>query len=241
MNYRQPFEGSYPITQEYGGTVTSAFHTGIDYAMPQNTPVLASEAGTVMFAGWDSTGYGYCVIIRHDDGNATLYAHLRMVAVVAGTVLTQGKQIGLSGWSGNVTGPDGKPGPDGAHLHFEARHTWNDYRSHFDPMELPLHSSIEPAAQPAPVTPTKPVLQGPEALGPDVEVVCPAGAWGWNSDFTKRSTVFPQGTKLHFTGKTTERLGYTYCECYPEPAKYWVAVNDHTTQILENVEENGDN
>ena len=56
MNYRQPFDGSYPITQGYGDTDTSAFHTGIDYACPTGTPILASEAGTVMFAGWDNTG-----------------------------------------------------------------------------------------------------------------------------------------------------------------------------------------
>ena len=227
MYYRQPFEGSYPITQNYGEAGTSAFHTGIDYACPENTPILASEAGTVMFAGWDSTGYGYCVIIQHADGNATLYAHLKMVAVKAGQKVQRSQVIGYSGTTGNSTGP---------HLHFEARKTWNDYKSHFDPMTLPLHSSIEPANNGSQPEPVKPTLKGADTLGPDVEVVAPAGAWGWNADFTRRLTAFPYGTDLHFTGKTTKRLGYQYCECYPEPVKYWVAVHDNDTQILANKE-----
>lgn len=228
MDYRQPFEGDYPITQRYGEKITNAKgHTGIDYGCPEGTPILASEAGTVKFAGWDNTGYGYCVIIQHADGNATLYAHLKMVAVKAGQKVERSQVIGYSGMTGKSTGP---------HLHFEARHTWNDYRSHFDPMELPLHSSIEAPKTDTPKPAPKPVLKGADALGHEVEVVAPAGAWGWNADFSRRLTAFPCGTDLYFTGKTTERLGYQYCECYPEPVKYWVAVNDHETQILDNQE-----
>ena len=223
MEYRQPFEGSYPITQRYGAKDTSDFHTGIDYGLPVGTPVLASEAGRVVRAGWDSTGYGYMVEILHADGNATLYAHLASIAngIFVGAKVERSQVIGYSGSTGNSTGP---------HLHFEARKTWSDYKSHFDPMSLPLHSSIEPANTP----PVEDKLKGASALGPDVEIVAPAGAWGWNMDFSKRVTVFPDGTKLHYTGKTTQRMGYTYCECYPDPVTYWVAVNDGETQILDN-------
>lgn len=221
MEYRQPFEGEYPITQKYGEKDTSVFHTGIDYACPSGTPILASEAGTVISAGWLNGGWGYAVIIQHADGNATLYAHLKMVAVKVGQHVKRSEVIGYSGSTGNSTGP---------HLHFEARHNASDYTSHFDPMSLPLHSSIENAVLPD-------HLKGAESLGPDVEIVAPAGAWGWNADFSRRVTVFPCGTKLHFTGRTAERMGYQYCQCYPEPVKYWVAVNDGETQILENVEE----
>ena len=232
MEYRQPFDGDYPITQRYGEKDTSSFHTGIDYACPPGTPILASEDGRVVKAGWDSTGYGYMVEILHPDGNATLYAHLSRIAngIYVGAKVVQSQVIGYSGSTGNSTGP---------HLHFEARKKWADYKSHFDPMNLPLHSSIEaPVAENATTTPpVSEKLKGASALGPDVEIVCPAGAWGWNIDFTKRVTVFPDGTLLHYTGKTTERMGYTYCECYPEPAKYWVAVNDGTTQILDNAHE----
>ena len=228
MDYRQPFEGDYPITQRYGEKVTnSKGHTGIDYGCPSWTPILASEAGTVMFAGLDSTGYGNTVIIEHADGNATLYAHLAVVKAFTGEQVKKSQIIGYSGSTGNSTGP---------HLHFEARHKWNDYKSHFDSMKLPLHSSIEAPKTDTPKPAPKPVLKGADALGHEVEVVAPAGAWGWNADFTRRLTAFPCGTDLYFTGKTTQRLGYTYCECYPEPVKYWVAVNDHETQILDNQE-----
>ena len=219
MDYRQPFEGDYPITQGYGEKDTSAFHTGIDYACPTDTPILASEAGTVLTAGWLNGGWGYAVIIQHSDGNATLYAHLNRIAVKVGERVKRSQVIGYSGSTGNSTGP---------HLHFEARHRATDYTSHFDPMDLPLHSSVE--------NPIEGHLHGAESLGADVVIVAPAGAWGWNADFSKRVTVFPCGTKLTFTGKVTERLGYQYCECYPEPVKYWVAVNDHDTQILDNQE-----
>ena len=228
MNYRQPFSGDYPITQRYGETDTSPFHTGIDYGCLVGTPVLASEAGTVRHAGWLYGGWGECVIIEHSDRNATLYAHLKTVCVVVGQVVQRSQLIGYSGSTGNSTGP---------HLHFEARHEWDNYKSHFDPMTLPLHSSIEPVADPAPITPTvpvKPVLKEPDQLGNAVEIVAPLGAWAWSPKFDKRQTAWPQGTKLTFTGKTTERNGYKYCECYPEPVKYWVAVHDETTQILDN-------
>ncbi|MBQ7447477.1 MAG: M23 family metallopeptidase [Eubacterium sp.] len=140
MNYRQPFRGDYIITQRYGEAITSAFHTGIDYACSESTPILASADGIVRRAAWDPYGYGFHVIIEHAAGKSTLYAHLSRIDVSAGTVLTQGKQIGLSGNSGNSTGP---------HLHFEARRQWNDSRSHFDPLLLPLMNFAD-AADPLP-------------------------------------------------------------------------------------------
>ena len=217
MYYRQPFSGEYPITQGYGETVTSSFHTGIDYGCPLNTPILASETGMVVKAGWDNTGYGNFVIILHPDGNATLYAHLNKINVTPGMIVDKGQVIGYSGSTGNSTGP---------HLHFEARHKWDDYKSHFDPMTLPLHSEIDPPAPP---------LKDADQLGQKVEVVCTAGAKAWNSTF-QHYDIFPQGTDLTYTGKTKERNGYTYCEVYPAPRLYWVAVNDGTTQILDNRE-----
>ena len=226
MDFRQPFTGSYPITQSYGDTVTSAFHTGIDYGCPEGTPILASEAGYVVFAGWDKTGYGNCVIIWHKPGVSTLYAHLSRIVVSVGEQVARSEIIGYSGNTGNSTG---------AHLHFEARTDPADYRTHFDPVKLPLKSSIEPAVGADLPEPAK--LKDASALGSDVEIVAPSGAWGWNADFSKRVTVFPDGTKLAFTGRTAEHLGYQYCEVYPEPVKYYVAVNDHVTQILDNVKE----
>lgn len=231
--YRQPFAGDYQITQPYGMIVPGVTykdrpHTGIDYGCPEGTPVLASADGVVQYCGNDPAGYGKHVIILHNDNKATLYAHLNDRNVVLKQKVKQGDVIGHSGNTGCSTGP---------HLHFEARRVWNDWRSHQDPVTfLPLHSSIEEPIETEPIPMPKPALQGADALGPDVEVVAPAGAWAWNRDFSKRMTAYPCGTKLHYTGKTTERNGYTYCECYPEPVKYWVAVNDGDTQILANQE-----
>lgn len=220
MEYRQPFDGSYPISQRYGEKDTDPTgHKGIDYACPAMTPILASESGQVIFAGWDKTGYGYCVKIRHSDGNVTLYAHLSQVVVYVGQKVVKSQVIGYSGSTGNSTGP---------HLHFEVRGP--DGKA-FDPATI-LHSTIEPSIPPS----NTHSLKGAAALGPEVKIVAPAGAWGWNADFSKRVTVFPDGTELYYTGKTMQRLGYTYCECYPEPVKYWVAVNDGETQILDNDE-----
>ena len=225
MSFRQPFEGDFPITQRYGEKITDPNgHTGIDYACPVGTPILASAEGQVMSVGWDKTGFGWHVILLHGSGVGTLYAHLALIPsnIAAGVWVKQGDVIGYSGSTGNSTGP---------HLHFEARKVWNDYKSHFDPMNLPLMSVDNNAVQ----APTRIIdLKGPGQLGEDVQIVAPAGAWGWSPNFDKRQTVFPAGTKLHFTGRTTERLGYTYCEVYPEPPKYWVAVHDGDTQILDN-------
>jgi len=224
MSYRQPFKGDYPITQTYGATDTSAFHTGIDYACPIGTPILASNDGRVVECGWDRTGYGYKVVIYHADGNGTLYAHLNSITVITGQKVAQGAVIGYSGSTGNSTGP---------HLHFEARRTWTDYKSHFDPMDLPLQSFAD-FTEPVEPKPVKPYLKEADQLGDHVMITAPLGAWAWAPDFSKRQTVYQQGTRLRFTGRTTQRLGYTYAEVYPEPVTYWVAIHDGETQILDN-------
>ena len=223
MEYRQPFEGDYGISQNFGDTETSAFHTGIDFLCPSGTPVLASEKGTVIYAGWRNGGYGYCVFIQHPDGMITIYEHLQKdIPVSVGESVRKSQVIGYSGSTGNSTGP---------HLHFEMR---DSSGKAVDPMGL-LHSSVEPslgggpAVSPAPA----PALHGADALGDKVEVICSLGAKGWNDEFT-RYEIFPRGTKLTYTGRTKEHNGYTYCQCYPEPKLFWVAVNDHETQILAN-------
>lgn len=221
MTYRQPFKGDWPISQKYGEKDTSAFHTGIDYACPAGTEILASADGQVMYAGWDTTGYGLCVIIRHTADRSTLYAHLSKIYVSKGEMILQSRVIGLSGKSGNSTGP---------HLHFEARHVWNDWTSHFDPMALPMMSVDDSVVAPEPVK----ELKGADQLGENVEIVAPSGAWAWNKNFTWRPTCYPCGTKLHYTGRTQQHNGLTYCEVYPDPVTYWVAVHDGDCQILDN-------
>ncbi len=225
LNYRQPFEGDYGISQHFGETTTDPKgHTGIDYLCPSGTPILASESGTVIHAGWKNGGYGYCVFIHHADGNMTIYEHLSPnIPVKVGQYVKRSQVIGYSASTGNSTGP---------HLHFEVHD--KDGKA-FDPVTV-LHSSIEPATGIITEPDIKPVLENADQLGDNVEVICSLGAKGWNNDFT-RFEIFPQGTKLTYTGETTDHNGYQYCLCYPEPKMYWVAVNDHIDQILAN---NGD-
>ena len=156
VQYRQPFRGEYPISQGYGVTTGTdpKGHTGIDYACPEGTPILASADGTVMAAGWDNYGFGYCVILKHEDGKATLYAHLKRIDTKLSMKVKQGEQIGLSGWTGNVD----PMGPAGSHLHFEARNNWWNYTSHQDPVTfLPLQS-VDDTISPLPSVPLHPVI-----------------------------------------------------------------------------------
>lgn len=102
---------SWPTT----GTIYNGYwsaHPGLDIAAYLGAPILAADAGYVIAAGWDNTGYGYSVVIDHSNGYQTLYAHLQAYYVDAGDNVVQGQQIGEMGISGNATGP---------HLHFEVR------------------------------------------------------------------------------------------------------------------------
>ena len=210
--YRQPFKMDWPITQKYGETYTSSFHTGIDYGCPLNTPILASADGTVVFAGWDKTGYGNMVIVQHSPDCSTLYAHLSSIHVAVGEKVRQGELLGHSGTTGNSTGP---------HLHFEARRKWNDYKSHFDPFTLPLRS-VEDNTLPS-SQPEKKLSAGP------VSVISPSGVFMHNMEFTSKQAV-PYGTKFGFTGKTIQHDGLTFCEC-----TVWIAESVGDIPLLTNV------
>ncbi|HOT43783.1 MAG TPA: M23 family metallopeptidase [Spirochaetota bacterium] len=87
------------------------FHCGIDISANVGTPVKAAASGRVIFSGWKA-GYGNCVILRHENGFITVYAHnSKNLASVDGDV-KQGEVLAYSGMTGAVTG---------AHLHFEIR------------------------------------------------------------------------------------------------------------------------
>lgn len=102
------------ITSEFGYRTIDGvrdFHTGIDIGVWYYTEVRATKGGKVIKAGWQP-GYGWSVEIQHDMGFSTLYAHLLRYYPDAGDVVEAGEVIGLSGGSGNTTGP---------HLHYEIR------------------------------------------------------------------------------------------------------------------------
>jgi murein DD-endopeptidase MepM/ murein hydrolase activator NlpD len=106
-----------------GSNWSSGYHTGVDFLAPSGTVVKAVGAGTVVTAG-NGGSYGNQVVIQHADGMYSQYAHLSSIAVSAGQTVSEGQQLGLSGATGNVTGP---------HLHFEVR-TGPDYGSDVDPL-----------------------------------------------------------------------------------------------------------
>lgn len=80
------------------------FHPGIDLAAPYETPVTATAAGIVTYAGWES-GYGKIVRIDHGHGLSTGYGHLHAFTVVVGERVNAGTRIGYEGSTGRSTGP----------------------------------------------------------------------------------------------------------------------------------------
>ncbi|MEU8893110.1 LysM peptidoglycan-binding domain-containing M23 family metallopeptidase [Streptomyces sp. NPDC048442] len=106
-----------------GGSWSSGYHTGVDFRASSGTPVKAVGAGTVVSAGWGGA-YGNEIVIKHNDGRYSQYAHLSALSVRSGQSVFGGQQIGYSGSTGNSTGP---------HLHFEIR-TGPGYGSDIDPL-----------------------------------------------------------------------------------------------------------
>ncbi|MEU1530679.1 M23 family metallopeptidase [Streptomyces fagopyri] len=120
-----PIPGSYVSTgYKAGGSLwSSGSHTGVDFHAASGTPVHAVGSGTVVAAGWGGA-YGNQVVLRMHDGTYTMYGHLSSIGVAVGQTVTPGGVLGLSGATGNTTGP---------HLHFEAR-TTAEYGSDIDPV-----------------------------------------------------------------------------------------------------------
>lgn len=114
-----------PVTQQFGtnpNSIQPNGHTGIDFGVPVGTKIYAADSGTIEFSDWAwklsaSNKWwiapkfaGICVVINHNDGFKTLYAHLSETDMVDGQFVEKGQLIGLSGSTGLSTGP---------HLHFE--------------------------------------------------------------------------------------------------------------------------
>jgi len=105
-----------------GGVKTQGIHgnNAVDLAAPIGTPILASADGQVIisrFGGWNG-GYGNYIVIRHNNGTQTLYAHASKINVSSGDTVKQGDVIGAVGTSGKSTGP---------HVHFEIRGAKNPF------------------------------------------------------------------------------------------------------------------
>ena len=94
-----------PVTEEYG------FHTGLDLAVREGTPIRATFGGTVIKAQ-ESKLRGNYVVISHSDNVETVYCHCKELFVSEGDIVSAGDIIALAGMTGQATGP---------HLHFELK------------------------------------------------------------------------------------------------------------------------
>ena len=104
----------YPINTRitsYYGPRWGRMHEGLDFAAPMGSPIRAVSSGRVVYSGW-ATGYGYVVIVQHQRGLRTLYAHNSKLLVREGESVGKGEVVARSGNTGNSTGP---------HLHFEVQ------------------------------------------------------------------------------------------------------------------------
>lgn len=123
-------------------------HVALDFACPTGTPCGASIEGEIAFAGWSTVGYGNLVIVQSGEWEVYL-AHLSQIRVSVGQHVTHDTVIGLTGSTGNSTGP---------HLHYEIRKNNHPV----DPRPL-LAAWDEPDQEPQPAEPL------PEIVIPAIE------------------------------------------------------------------------
>ncbi|GGJ52209.1 M23 family metallopeptidase [Deinococcus roseus] len=98
-----------PITSGYGyrnlWIAGSNFHPAIDIAASTGTPVHASQTGVVTTAKWDSSGFGFTVVVDHGNGWSTRYSHNSRLLVNVGSTVQAGQVLALAGATGAATGP----------------------------------------------------------------------------------------------------------------------------------------
>ncbi len=113
QKYAWPVPYTKNITSPFGPRI-GGYHYGIDIALNgiNGKEIIASKSGVIEKVSLGNTGYGNHVIINHEDGTQTLYAHCKEVNVKTGQTVNQGEKIALVGTTGQSTGP---------HLHFEVR------------------------------------------------------------------------------------------------------------------------
>lgn len=146
---RLPFSGDFPVSLAFGSTpldpmISERFrrwgvigHHGIDFALPEGTPVVACAAGVVTRVG-EYGDWGLSVSIAHSWGES-IYAHLSQISVTEGQEVVEGASIGASGHTGEATGP---------HLHFGIRpndaNLANGYLGFIDPSSFFRGAAVVP-------------------------------------------------------------------------------------------------
>lgn len=143
-----------PITQKFGENPSFYAqwgfpgHNGVDFGIPNGTPVAAAAKGTVDKVSFEDGGYGNYVKLRHLDGTTvfyTYYAHLMQASVAAGQSVEAGAVIGFSNNTGTSTGP---------HLHFGLRKSDQSdaYKGYMDPLPYLTGQSAPGGEMPGAVT-----------------------------------------------------------------------------------------
>ena len=100
------------VISGFGSKTDGSFNNGIDISVPENTEVRAADNGVVAFVGDTLKGYGNLILLRHNDGWVSAYAHNSKILVQRGQTVTRGQPIALSGKTGAAETP---------RLHFELR------------------------------------------------------------------------------------------------------------------------
>lgn len=217
---RYPFDGTYEITQGFGKADAAvkdlyAFHSGIDFALPEGTPVLAVCDGMIQQVGSDEAGYGNYVIVRPNGSVAGyLYGHLSKVAVEQNQYVAEGDVIGYSGNSGLSTGP---------HLHFEARTQWDKASTAYEPR---FSDAVVPTEQEEIFSPIELADNAVSA-----RVVAPSGANLRDDGLNFIGTV-SCGVVVELTGEKREDSGIVRRAVI---VRGWLAEDDGEDQILKGI------
>ena len=108
--FLKPVNGK--VISSYGPKTGGRHNDGINISAPRGAHIGAAENGVVVYSGSELKGYGNLVLVRHEGGYMTAYAHMDKVSVARGDVINRGARIGTVGSTGSVSSPQ---------LHFEVR------------------------------------------------------------------------------------------------------------------------
>lgn len=130
MRYQYPFRGKFRITCPYGkpGKWAAGWHIGVDIVGDDDKTVYPIAEGVVVDINAHGSAYGNHVLVRHPDGNLSLYAHLSKVNVKAGQSVGLDTPLGIMGATGNA---------NGAHLHLELHRKIYKYPRGYEPKTAP--------------------------------------------------------------------------------------------------------
>lgn len=227
-DFRQPFEGDYPITLDFGEKFPPLYtdespHRGIDYGCPEGTPILAAADGFVSSLYDLPKGYGKYIVLTHNIGSySTLYAHLSKFLVREHQQVKQGDPIALSGNTGNSTGP---------HLHFEVR----NQGIHIDPKTV-LRSVLDDEGYNSTPEPVKPQFE-PVRAG-FCKVVCDVANVRCHCDMNRVLGTLKKGDVLSIGSDVTVYNGLPYRDYYDPRFNCWLRIAEHDpyTQMIVNTE-----